>query len=47
MEKLYGGSNFITLPKKLEIPEINDKRLNFLFSKETALLDYNYLNKFY
>lgn len=26
--------------------KINDKRLNFLFSKETALLDYNYLNKF-
>lgn len=31
MEKLYGGSNFITLPKKLEIPEIDDKRLKELF----------------
>lgn len=31
MEKLYGGSNFITLPKKLEIPEINDKRLKELY----------------
>ena len=27
MEKLYGGNNFVTLPKKLEIPEIDDKRL--------------------
>ena len=31
MEKLYGGTNFITLPKKLEIPEINDKRLKELY----------------
>lgn len=31
MEKLYGGNNFITLPKKLEIPEINDKRLKELY----------------
>lgn len=31
MEKLYGGSNFITLPKKLEIPEIDDKRLKELY----------------
>lgn len=31
MEKLYGGSDFITLPKKLEIPEINDKRLKELY----------------
>ena len=31
MEKLYGGSNFITLPKKLEILEINDKRLKELY----------------
>lgn len=31
MEKLYGGSNFITLPKKLEIQEINDKRLKELY----------------
>ena len=31
MEKLYGGSNFITLPKKIEIPEINDKRLKELY----------------
>ncbi len=31
MEKLYGGNNFITLPKKLEIPEIEDKRLKELY----------------
>ena len=31
MEKLYGGSNFITLPKKLEISEIDDKRLKELY----------------
>lgn len=31
MEKLYGSSNFITLPKKLEIPEIDDKRLKELY----------------
>lgn len=31
MEKLYGGNNFITLPKKLEIPEIDDKRLKELY----------------
>jgi len=31
MEKLYGGSNYITLPKKLEIPEIDDKRLKELY----------------
>ena len=31
MEKLYGGSNFITLPKKLEIPEIDDNRLKDLY----------------
>ena len=31
MEKLYGGSNFITLPKKLEIPEIDDKGLKELY----------------
>ena len=31
MEKLYGGSNFITLPKKIEIPEISDKRLKELY----------------
>lgn len=31
MEKLYGGSNFITLPKKLEIPEIDDNRLKELY----------------
>ena len=31
MEKLYGGSNFVTLPKKLEIPEIDDKRLKELY----------------
>ena len=31
MEKLYGGSNFMTLPKKLEIPEIDDKRLKELY----------------
>lgn len=31
MEKLYGGNNFITLSKKLEIPEIDDKRLKELY----------------
>ena len=31
MEKLYGVNNFITLPKKLEIPEIDDKRLKELY----------------
>lgn len=31
MEKIYGGNNFITLPKKLEIPEIDDKRLKELY----------------
>lgn len=31
MEKLYGGNNFITLPKKIEIPEIDDKRLKELY----------------
>ena len=31
MEKLYGGSNFITLPKKLEIPETDDNRLKELY----------------
>ena len=31
MEKLYGGSHFITLPKKLEIPEIDDNRLKELY----------------
>lgn len=31
MEKLYGGNNFVTLPKKLEIPEIDDKRLKELY----------------
>lgn len=31
MEKLYGGNNFVTLPKKLEIPEIDDKRLKKLY----------------
>lgn len=31
MEKLYGSSNFATLPKKLEIPEIDDKRLKELY----------------
>ena len=31
MEKLYGSSNFVTLPKKLEIPEIDDKRLKELY----------------
>ena len=31
MEKLYGGSNFLTLPKKLEIPEIDDNRLKELY----------------
>lgn len=31
MEKLYGGNNFITLPKKLEMPEIDDKRLKELY----------------
>ena len=31
MEKLYGGSNFITLPKKLQIPEIDDNRLKELY----------------
>lgn len=31
MEKLYGGSNFITLPKKLEISEIDDNRLKELY----------------
>lgn len=31
MEKLYGGSNFIILPKKLEIPEIDDNRLKELY----------------
>lgn len=31
MEKLYCGSNFITLPKKLEIPEIDDNRLKELY----------------
>ena len=31
MEKLYGGSNFITLPQKLEIPEIDDNRLKELY----------------
>lgn len=31
MEKLYGSSNFVTLPKKLEIPEIDDKRLKQLY----------------
>ena len=31
MEKLYGGSNFVTLPKKLDIPEIDDNRLKELY----------------
>lgn len=31
MEKLYSSSNFVTLPKKLEIPEIDDKRLKELY----------------
>lgn len=31
MEKLYGGNNFVTLPKKFEIPEIYDKRLKELY----------------
>lgn len=31
MEKLYGGNNFVTLPKKIEIPEIDDKRLKELY----------------
>ena len=31
MEKLYGGNNFVTLPKKFEIPEIDDKRLKELY----------------
>lgn len=31
MEKLYGSNNFVTLPKKLEIPEIDDKRLKELY----------------
>ena len=31
MEKLYGGSIFVALPKKLEIPEIDDKRLKKLY----------------
>ena len=31
MERLYGGNNFITLPKKLEIPEIDDKKLKELY----------------
>lgn len=31
MEKLYGGNNFVTLLKKLEIPEIDDKRLKELY----------------
>lgn len=31
MEKLYGGNNFVTLSKKLEIPEIDDKRLKELY----------------
>ncbi len=31
MEKLYGGNNFVTLPKKLEISEIDDKRLKELY----------------
>ena len=31
MEKLYGRSNFVTLPKKLEIPEIDDKKLKELY----------------
>lgn len=31
MEKLYGDSNLITLPKKLEIPEIDDNRLKELY----------------
>lgn len=31
MEKLYGDNNFVTLPKKFEIPEIDDKRLKELY----------------
>ena len=31
MEKLYGGNNFVTLSKKFEIPEIDDKRLKELY----------------
>ena len=31
MEKLYGDCNFVTLPKKLEIPEIDDNRLKELY----------------
>lgn len=31
MEKLYGGNNFVTLPRKFEIPEIDDKRLKELY----------------
>lgn len=31
MEKLYGDGNFVTLPKKLEIPEIDDNRLRELY----------------
>ena len=31
MEKLYGSNNFVTLPKKLEIPEIDDNRLKELY----------------
>jgi hypothetical protein len=32
MEELYGESNLIVLPKKLEIPEIDNKRLRELYN---------------
>ncbi len=32
MEKIYGNNGFIIIPKKIEIPEISDKRLNTLYS---------------
>ena len=31
MENLYDDGNFITLPKKLEIPKIDDKKLKELY----------------
>ena len=41
MEKLYGGSNFVALPKKLEIPKIDDNRLKELYKllKPIVIID--------
>lgn len=32
MEKIYGNNGFAIIPKKIEIPEINDKKLSALYA---------------